>query len=326
MLQGVVDLIPPAWQYPEITCARITLDGQEFRTENFRETIWKQTQDITVRGNRIAAVEVFYFEERPEIDEGPFLKEERFLIDYIARLLGEATERKQAEEELIRLSNAMKMSTDSIVISDLEARIAEVNEATLRMYGTEDKGDLIGNNSFDLIAPEDREKAIAGAKEVLEMGSSENKEYHIITKDGSTVLVAMSTAIMKDMDGKPTGFVAVSRDISKRKRIEEKLIELSTTDALTGLYNRRHFYETLESEINRTQRYGRSFSMVMLDLDGFKEYNDRFGHTSGDGVLKSFANALKSTLRKTDTAFRYGGDEFLIILPETDANRARQVM
>ena len=135
------------------------------------------------------------------------------------------TERKRAEEELFRLSNAVRMSTDSIVISDLEAKIVDVNEATLRNYGTDDKGDLIGINAYDLIAPEDREKAIASAKEVLERGYVENQEYHILTKDGSTVLAAMSTAIMKDMDGKPTGFVAVSRDITERKRVEKVLRE-----------------------------------------------------------------------------------------------------
>ena len=102
--------------------------------------------------------------------------------------------------------------------------------------------------------------------------------------------------------------------------------ELSLTDELTGLYNRRHFYETLESELYRTLRDGRPFSLVMLDLDGFKEYNDKFGHSLGDSVLQSFAQTLCSTLRKSDTPFRYGGDEFAIILPATDANRAKQVI
>ena len=118
----------------------------------------------------------------------------------------------------------------------------------------------------------------------------------------------------------------LQKEITKRKRVEEQLKELSITDDLTGLYNRRRFYETLESEVQRTLRYGQSFSLIMLDLDEFNEYNDRFGHTSGDIVLKSFANALKSTLRKSDISFRYGGDEFAIILPVTDANRAKKII
>jgi len=106
----------------------------------------------------------------------------------------------------------------------------------------------------------------------------------------------------------------------------ERTRELSITDELTGLHNRRHFYQVLESEQYRTKRYGRSFSLAMLDLDGFKEYNDRFGHASGDGVLQSFAQTLKSSSRKSDISFRYGGDEFTVILPATDTNRAKQII
>lgn len=106
----------------------------------------------------------------------------------------------------------------------------------------------------------------------------------------------------------------------------EKTRALSATDELTGLYNRRRFYEVLEAELSRTRRYGHSFSMVMLDLDGFKQRNDRLGHTNGDNVLKSLAQALKSSLRKTDTAFRYGGDEFAVVLPATEADSAKRIV
>ena len=109
-------------------------------------------------------------------------------------------------------------------------------------------------------------------------------------------------------------------------RLLDKLSELSITDELTCLYNRRHFYEVLESEINRTWRDGGSFSLVLLDLDGFKEYNDRFGHTYGDEVLNTFARTVKGSLRKTDTAFRYGGDEFTVILPATGVERSKRII
>ncbi len=104
ILQGIVDLIPPAWRYPEITCARITLENQEFSNKNFRESIWKQTSNIIVHGKLVGTLEVYYKEERPSIDEGPFLKEERRLIIAIAERLGRIVERWQYEEHIHYLS------------------------------------------------------------------------------------------------------------------------------------------------------------------------------------------------------------------------------
>jgi len=105
----------------------------------------------------------------------------------------------------------------------------------------------------------------------------------------------------------------------------EKAEELSLTDELTGLYNRRYFYIVLHQELNRAQRYGPASSLILMDIDGFKDYNSRFGHTAGDSALKALAWTIAEDLRKTDTAFRYGGDEFALILPATDAEGAALV-
>jgi len=100
ILQGVVDLIPPAWQYPEITCARIKLENRDIKTRNFRKTVWCQSQAIIVDGNKFGTLEVCYLLEQPESDEGPFLKEERNLIRVIAERLGNMIEHKTAENNL----------------------------------------------------------------------------------------------------------------------------------------------------------------------------------------------------------------------------------
>ena len=130
---------------------------------------------------------------------------------------------EERTKEIKKLSDAVKASTESIVISDLEGKITDVNEATLRMYGTGNKEDLVGKSSFDLIAPEDREKAVAAMEEVLEKGYVKDREYHVITKDGSKLPVEMSVSIMKGMDGEPIGFVGITMNITERKRAAEEL-------------------------------------------------------------------------------------------------------
>ncbi len=102
ILQEIVEVIPPSWQYPEVTCARIILKDQEFRTDNFRETTWKQTTNIIAYGEPSGTLEVYYVEERPKSAEGPFLSEERNLINAIAERVGRITEHKHAEEALAR--------------------------------------------------------------------------------------------------------------------------------------------------------------------------------------------------------------------------------
>ncbi|MDO9230103.1 MAG: PAS domain S-box protein, partial [Syntrophales bacterium] len=132
---------------------------------------------------------------------------------------------EERTKEIKKLSEAVKATTESIVISDLEGKITDVNEATLIMYGTGNKEDLVGKSSFDLIAPEDQQKAVAGMEEALEKGYVKDREGHVITKDGSRIPVEMGVAIMKGVDGEPIGFVGVIADITERKRAEEELRE-----------------------------------------------------------------------------------------------------
>jgi hypothetical protein len=105
ILQAIVDLIPPAWQYPEITCARIIFDGYEFTTTNYKSSRWKLTRDIMVYSERVGTLEVCYMEEKLELDEGPFLREERNLINAIAERIAKFIEREWAEDEIRKHRN-----------------------------------------------------------------------------------------------------------------------------------------------------------------------------------------------------------------------------
>jgi len=112
ILQEIIDLIPPAWQFPEITCAQLVLDNQIYRTNNHKETNWKQTGDILVHGDRVGVLEVCYLEERPERDEGPFLQEERRFLNTIAERLGKTIERKRTEEALRKAHDELEQRVD----------------------------------------------------------------------------------------------------------------------------------------------------------------------------------------------------------------------
>ena len=147
--QGAVDLIPPSWKYPEITCARLILEGREFRTENFRETVWGQTSHIIVHGEQMGTLEVYYLEERPEEYEGPFLKQERSLINAIAQRLNHVIERKQAEEN-IRRRNAELATLNGVAVAvsqslDLDEILSDTLDKVFEVLEIEAGGILLIN-------------------------------------------------------------------------------------------------------------------------------------------------------------------------------------
>ncbi len=117
----------------------------------------------------------------------------------------------------------------------------------------------------------------------------------------------------------------LEQEIARRTQAEEKMRILAITDPLTSIFNRRHFFELAEKELQRSRRYQRPLSVIMFDLDHFKRLNDTYGHLAGDYALKEVVHVCQHTLRDVDLFARYGGEEFVILLPETDSNQAHQV-
>jgi PAS domain S-box-containing protein len=228
ILQETVELIPPAWQYPEITCAQIILDDQTYRMSNFKETPWKQACDIIVYGDRIGALAVCYLEGKPAIDEGPFLKEERNLTNAIAGHLGKITERIRAEEEVRKngdwLENIFKTSVDGIIVADNEGYITMVNEALTKLVGYS-KDELIGKNTGTLLPKgEDYRVAIKNfLKQLFEQGAVFAYEFTYLKKDGNLMDVELNAALLKDNEGNATGSVSSIRDVTERKQAEEEI-------------------------------------------------------------------------------------------------------
>ena len=144
--------------------------------------------------------------------------------------------------------------------------------------------------------------------------------------------LSFTAASIKDDDGNITGAIETLVNISEAKRnqqaleeSEERYKQLSITDVLTGLYNKRLFTEQLTNELDRCRRYGMHASLCLIDLDNFKSMNDTYGHLFGDQILAEFGSIAKSNLRYSDSAYRYGGEEFAIILPNTDLPGAQRL-
>jgi diguanylate cyclase (GGDEF)-like protein/PAS domain S-box-containing protein len=154
-------------------------------------------------------------------------------------------------------------------------------------------------------------------------GFSMNKRY--IRPDGSYVWINMAIAPLVEKDGTHKQHLCMIEDISERKQLEFELTTQAHLDYLTGLSNRRHFMAQGEVELSRAKRYNNALSVLMLDIDLFKNVNDTYGHQVGDIVLQELAKVCQSTLRQVDIAGRLGGEEFAIILPEAEAKEAFEV-
>lgn len=227
VLGGAVKLIRSSWQYPEITCARIVVDDQEFRTENYEETIWRQAGDIKVDNKQIGTVEVYYLEEKPKSDEGPFQKEERGLINAVAEEVGRFVKRKQAKEALQNSEQRFRTLTEStsdwIWEVDENAAYTYVSPRVRDLLGFEPE-EAIGKTPFDLMPPDEAKRMgkifadIAKARKPFE--GLENVNLH---KNGHKVVLETSGVPVFDANGNFRGYRGIDRDITERKRAEEEV-------------------------------------------------------------------------------------------------------
>jgi diguanylate cyclase (GGDEF)-like protein/PAS domain S-box-containing protein len=185
----------------------------------------------------------------------------------------------------------------------------------------------------DRIHPEDRDRVVSFCMAQSQAGVDHEADYRALTKDNGYVWIRDVVHVVRDASGEVESLVGFMFDISERKQNEEKLLALqqelealSFKDGLTGIANRRQFDASLEREWLRAQERHTPLSLIILDVDLFKQYNDLYGHLKGDQCLTQIAQALVlAAVGPRDAVARFGGEEFVILLPETDAHGARRV-
>jgi diguanylate cyclase (GGDEF)-like protein/PAS domain S-box-containing protein len=207
----------------------------------------------------------------------------------------------------------------AIFISQGE-RLHYVNHAAEIITGYA-REELLSMNFWDLVHPDCRELVLnrGGARQ----GDARQYEVKILTKNGDERWLDISTAMI-EFDGALANLVSAF-NLTERKNAEAEVQLLAVTDPLTGLGNYRRLVEALDAEVKRTGRTGRPFAILLLDMDQLKKINDRYGHLIGSQALCRLADVLRIFCRAIDTATRYRGDEFAIILPETTVAGARLV-
>jgi len=233
------------------------------------------------------------------------------------------TERKLVEARDNLLVAALEAVSHGVVITDTEARIEWVNPAFETLTGYT-KEEALGFRPTELVKSGlQDEEFYQNLWQTILSGGTWHGELINRRKDGSLYHEQFSIAPVRDEDGVISHFVGVKLDISERKRLEAELWEMATTDALTGLFNRRHFMARLAEELARLQRLEHHHvSVLMLDIDHFKHINDTYGHAAGDAMLKHIAALMHHELRRIDTIGRLGGEEFSIFLSGTDLTAA----
>ena len=234
------------------------------------------------------------------------------------------TERKEAQDTLHRLSLAVEQSPSSIVITDLDANIEYVNAAFTKVTGyTLDE--VLAKNPNIMHSGKVSKATYDDMWAHLTSGETWHGELINKRKDQSEYIESVVISPVRQADGRVTNYLAIKEDITEKKRAEERIENLAHFDQLTGLPNRTTLNDRINYLINIAKRNKKPLVVMFLDLDHFKNINDTLGHSIGDQLLKETAKRLKAAIREEDTVSRLGGDEFIIVFPDTDANGAMHV-
>ena len=233
LFRALLNIIKGSWQYPEITCCRIVIDGDEYCTENFAETVWKQSEPITVSGKVIGRIDVLYLKKKKEADEGPFLNEERNLINAVAERMGIIIERKRAEEKkrkddaiIRKLSTAIEQSPVSMVITDIKGNIEFVNPMFTELTGYNSE-EAVGRNPRFLKSGNKSKNEYKELWDTILSGKNWEGTFQNKKKSGELYYESATISPVKNEAGEILHFLALKQDITERKAADEKINQQS---------------------------------------------------------------------------------------------------
>ncbi|AMD00558.1 Response regulator PleD [Halomonas chromatireducens] len=293
---------------------------------DYRSSIAREVQQILSEGAEVQGFETSILTKSGE--EKIIAWDSRQLTDEHGHVCGsvaigrDVTARRAAEQALQKRERELRTLIANLpgmayrCLNDAQWSMRFVSSACLELTGYRPE-ELVANRGVawaSLIQPEYLARLHVQVDQAIEQGEPFAVEYQLRKRNGDLVWCwEQGRAVTIDGEQFLEGIII---DITERKRLEQELEELATQDALTGLPNRRAFNRRLEDELSRATRYDRSFSLLWLDLNNFKDINDNYGHLAGDAVLRQISHLIKDKLRKIDFLARYGGDELTVILPE----------
>ena len=256
IFRKVINLVPTSWQYPEITVCRIIVDGIEYKEPNFKKTDWMQSSDIKVAGKNVGIIEIYNLVKMPDSDEGPFLKEERMVLDYVAERMGHIVERKQAEEALReseeKYRNLIVTTSEGFWLIDSGQKTIDVNQSLCNMLGYS-RSEMIDKTPFDFVNDENLKVLKEQASRIT---TTLHRTYEIILKkkNGINLPTIFNATSLIDKNGKPCGSFVLLTDITERKLAETELVKAKekAEESELELQSKNEEYETINEELNQT--------------------------------------------------------------------------
>ncbi|HCR1364755.1 TPA: diguanylate cyclase [Pseudomonas aeruginosa] len=245
--------------------------------------------------------------------------------DELGQLAGEMNQMLERLEHSEARDRALLQSMrDGYFEMDVDGVILTVNPALCQLLG-QTRETLIGHPYYELLGEDDLARARQPFQRAMQSGAGKTFAIPRQRADGSLGYFEATVSLIHDLQGELRGYRGIVRDVSDQIAYQQQLLEMAYRDPLTGLGNRKAFDEQLGQALLRAGSGGSELALLYLDLDRFKEVNDRFGHDIGDALLRTVAERVRSTLRQPDKAYRLGGDEFAVLLEDSQENNPQRL-